>query len=238
VSELRIEYDDQPDGVIDKVNAALKPLGLSFEYGDGGDGFVAYQLRVSDPHAEAERLRDAVRQHRDERGDDRCHADDGRLYAVLPEGDTRPARETAVTLENCAKYIECRQTGREYVSPQRRIEELEAEVGRLKALCESLAARCHAQSEALAARAEAGHRVVSEGGTFVTFPPGVCGEGMTMGTPHERPRRYAGHGRYRGREEPPPAPEGGGPDFATVWFYASPVAAVLAVELLLWLARR
>lgn len=68
----------------------------------------------------------AIRQHRDERGDDRCHADDGRLYAVLPEGDTRPATETAVTLENCAKFIECRQTGREYVSPQRRIEELEA----------------------------------------------------------------------------------------------------------------
>lgn len=78
-------------------------------------------------------LEAAIRRHRDERGDDRCHADDGRLYAVLPEGDTRPARETAVTLENCARYIECRQTGREYVSPQRRIEELEAEVARLRA---------------------------------------------------------------------------------------------------------
>jgi hypothetical protein len=76
---------------------------------------------------EVERLRAAIRKHRDERGDDRCHADDGELYSVLPEGDTRPARETAVTLENCAKYIECRQTGREYVSPQRRIEELEAD---------------------------------------------------------------------------------------------------------------
>jgi hypothetical protein len=73
-------------------------------------------------------LEAAIRQHRDERGDDRCHADDGRLYAVLPEGDTRPARETAVTIENCAKYIECRQTGREYISPQRRIEELELEL--------------------------------------------------------------------------------------------------------------
>lgn len=70
-------------------------------------------------------LEEAIRQHRDERGDDRCHADDGRLYAVLPEGDTRPERETAVTVENCQGYIACRQTGREYVSPQRRIEELE-----------------------------------------------------------------------------------------------------------------
>lgn len=77
-------------------------------------------------------LEAAIRHHRDERGDDRCHADDGRLYAVLPEGDTRPERETAVTIENCQRYIECRQTGREYVSPQRRIEELEAEVAALR----------------------------------------------------------------------------------------------------------
>ena len=79
---------------------------------------------------EVMRLRTAIRQHRVRHGDDRCHADDGRLYAVLPEGDTRPARETAVTLENCQRYIECRQTEREYVSSQRRIEELEAEVQR------------------------------------------------------------------------------------------------------------
>lgn len=77
-------------------------------------------------------LQTAVRKHRDTRGDDRCFQDDAELYSALPEGDTRPARETAVTLENCEKYIECRQTGREYVSPQRRIEELEAENDRLK----------------------------------------------------------------------------------------------------------
>ena len=75
---------------------------------------------------ERDRLRSAIRKHRDYRGDDRCFADDHELYCVLPEGDTRPARETAVTIENCAKFIECRQQGREYVSPQRRIEELEA----------------------------------------------------------------------------------------------------------------
>lgn len=74
------------------------------------------------------KLEFAVRQHRDERGDDRCHADDGRLYRVLPEGDTRPVRETLVTLENCMKYIDCRQSGRDYISPQRRIEELEQTV--------------------------------------------------------------------------------------------------------------
>lgn len=80
-----------------------------------------------------ERLRDAIRRHRDYRGDDRCHLDDGELYDVLPEGDTRPARDTAITLENCQRYIDCRQLGREYVSPQRRIEELEADNARLRA---------------------------------------------------------------------------------------------------------
>lgn len=103
----------------------------------GGAGVIQHQhqalyednLRLTLRVAELEA---AIRQHRDERGDDRCHADDGRLYAVLPEGDTRPAHETAVTLDNCARYIACRQTGREYVSPQRRIEELEAANARLR----------------------------------------------------------------------------------------------------------
>ena len=81
---------------------------------------------------EVDKLRNAIRKHRDIRGDDRCFRDDADLYRVLPEGDTRPGRETEVTLENCYRYIKCRQGGREYVSPQRRIEELEAEVERLK----------------------------------------------------------------------------------------------------------
>ncbi len=68
----------------------------------------------------------AIRKHRDQRGDDRCHLDDGELYAVLPEGDTRPPQDTAVTLENCERFIRCRQQGREYVSPEREIERLRA----------------------------------------------------------------------------------------------------------------
>lgn len=96
----------------------------------------AHSTLAGDAVAVVERcelLEAAIREHRDERGDDRCHADDGRLYtATLPEGDTRPARETAVTIENCMAYIACRQTGRTYVSPQRRIEELEAEVALLR----------------------------------------------------------------------------------------------------------
>lgn len=79
-----------------------------------------------------EELLAAIRRHRDYRGDDRCHLDDGELYSVLPEGDTRPKSDLAVTIENCTRFIMARQLGREYVSPNRVIAELEAEVGRLR----------------------------------------------------------------------------------------------------------
>lgn len=76
---------------------------------------------------EIARLEAAIRKHRDYRGDHRCHLDDAELYTTaLPEGDTRPEKETAVTIENCQRFIDCRQKGREYISPQVRIEELEA----------------------------------------------------------------------------------------------------------------
>ena len=52
---------------------------------------------------EVEKLMAAIRKHRDYRGDDRCFQDDAELYAVLPEGDTRPHSETAVTIENCQR---------------------------------------------------------------------------------------------------------------------------------------
>lgn len=77
-------------------------------------------------------LRRAVRKHMTTRGDDRCYLDDAELYSALPEGDTRPRAETAVTIENCRRFIRCRQVGQVYTSPQRRIEELEAEVAALK----------------------------------------------------------------------------------------------------------
>lgn len=74
-------------------------------------------------------LEAAIRTHRDQRGDDRCWMDDETLYRVLPEGYSPPERDSAVELERCKQYIECRHNpGTEYVSPQRRIEELETEV--------------------------------------------------------------------------------------------------------------
>lgn len=79
----------------------------------------------------------AIRRHRDYRGDDRCHLDDGELYAVLPEGDTRPPVEMAVSPENCLRFIACRQQGREYLSPQRYVERLEARAQAAEAVIEA-----------------------------------------------------------------------------------------------------
>jgi hypothetical protein len=81
---------------------------------------------------EIERLRAAIRKHRDQRGDDRCWMDDEELYKVLPEGYVPPERDTSVELEHCRRFIACRRNpATAYVSPERRIEELEEERIRL-----------------------------------------------------------------------------------------------------------
>lgn len=78
-------------------------------------------------------LRKAIRSHRDQRGDDRCWMDDEELYKVLPEGYTPPERDTTVELQLCEQYINCRRNpATKYISPQRRIEELERENKSLK----------------------------------------------------------------------------------------------------------
>lgn len=74
---------------------------------DGPDVAVAGMSR-EELAAEVLRLRAGIRQHRDERGNDRCWMDDHRLYMLLPEKDPGvttllPKREF---LENCARYCE------------------------------------------------------------------------------------------------------------------------------------
>lgn len=79
------------------------------------------------------RLRNAIRRHRDQFGDDACWMDNHELYRHLPEGYTPPELDTEVELENCRKYIESRRCPfTTYVSPQRRIEELENKVRELE----------------------------------------------------------------------------------------------------------
>jgi len=81
-------------------------------------------------------LEDAIRAHRDARGDDRCWMDDEELYGILPEGYTAPERDCNIELENCKKFIATRHNNPStiYVSPQREIERLQGLVTELKAL--------------------------------------------------------------------------------------------------------
>lgn len=64
---------------------------------------------------EIERLRSAIRNHRDQQGDDRCFMDDEALYEVLPEGlggqYDRRVGDQAAMLQNCARFIACRTEG-------------------------------------------------------------------------------------------------------------------------------
>lgn len=81
---------------------------------------------------EVERLRAAIRKHRDQRGDDRCWKDNDELYAALPEGHAPVEHDTLVELENCRRYIaSCHDPRTEYVSPQREIERLQAAIATL-----------------------------------------------------------------------------------------------------------
>lgn len=59
---------------------------------------------------EVQKLRDAIRKHRDEKFHDRCWEDDKKLYKTLPEGlkgdQSLPPKEEF--LENCKRYWEHR----------------------------------------------------------------------------------------------------------------------------------
>lgn len=64
-------------------------------------------------YVEINRLRDAIRKHRDQRLDDRCWEDDIELYEVLPEGadpryiDLRLLPKE-VMMVNCDRFTTCR----------------------------------------------------------------------------------------------------------------------------------
>lgn len=95
----------------------------------------AARVKPEDLHVRIRELEDAIRAHRDARGDDRCWLDDETLYRVLPEGYQPPSRDTAVELDRCRQFIACRRhPATEYVSPEREIERLRALVGEAPAI--------------------------------------------------------------------------------------------------------
>lgn len=64
-------------------------------------------LPRQDLKAEIRRLRAAIRDHRDQRADDRCVEDDDRLYAALGDGIKcdRRVGDKAQMLKNCERFI-------------------------------------------------------------------------------------------------------------------------------------
>ena len=77
-------------------------------------------------------LKSAIRRHRDFRGDDRCWLDDVELYESLGElipGDGRRLPSPVEMLENCKRFVESRHPMCvPYLSPQRRIDDLEKQL--------------------------------------------------------------------------------------------------------------
>lgn len=76
---------------------------------------------------ENERLKAAIRKHRDQRGDDRCWLDDGELYGVLGEGLSNqelPPHDEFIS--NCERYWKCRQSDGEKYEAASRVRALEA----------------------------------------------------------------------------------------------------------------
>lgn len=93
------------------------------------------QYALEEALREVTRLTEAIRAHRDSwlGGDNACWQDNEKLYQQLPEGFAIPERGTFVELKNCERYLaSCHHPGIKYVSPQVRIEELEAKVAKLE----------------------------------------------------------------------------------------------------------
>lgn len=58
-------------------------------------------------------LEDAIRKHRDQKGDDRCWMDDQELYAVLNDGNLgdNTVGDQEKMLKNCQRYVQLRCKG-------------------------------------------------------------------------------------------------------------------------------
>jgi hypothetical protein len=95
---------------------------------------------------EVERLRSAIREHRDQRDDRRCWLDDLKLYAALDDGppdpDTTALPPREDFLESCRRYWEQRQcpamSGKAPMPGGMTIEQLTAEVERLRSTLRSV----------------------------------------------------------------------------------------------------
>lgn len=123
--------------LVKEIRRLLDEVVLEKNRGDFAWGQVDMLEKGFDPRLaltelQLKQAQDAIRKHCDYRGDDRCYLDDEELYKILPEGYTPPARDSCVELERCKAYIASRHNPNiEYISPQKRIEELEASLAEI-----------------------------------------------------------------------------------------------------------
>ena len=77
---------------------------------------------------EVQKLRDGIRTHRDQKGDDNCFLDDQMyLYGLLPEkiGAYPELPNKDLMMLNCSRYYECRKIGKLY-QPLKKFDETRA----------------------------------------------------------------------------------------------------------------
>lgn len=115
---------------------------------------MARELQAFKAKADLSRVATALRKFRDIKGDDRCYKDLYELYCSLPEGYTPEPEQVGIDLNLCAAFKRSEEDPRvKYVSPQRRIEQLEAEIVQLRFLMKRIASLAqeseHGKKEAL-----------------------------------------------------------------------------------------
>lgn len=74
-------------------------------------------MSVVELQNEIMKLREGIRSHRDQKGDDNCWLDDFQLYGLLPEkinADPQLPNKELMML-NCSRYYDCRKAGKLYV---------------------------------------------------------------------------------------------------------------------------
>lgn len=85
-------------------------------------------MSIFDLQAEVQKLRDGIRAHRDQKGDDNCWLDDQMyLYGLLPEkiGADPELPNKDLMMLNCSRYYECRKAGKLY-KPLKKFDEARA----------------------------------------------------------------------------------------------------------------
>jgi hypothetical protein len=82
-------------------------------------------MSITQLQDEAQKLRDGIRAHRDQKDDDNCFLDDQMyLYGLLPEkiGADPELPNKDLMMLNCSRYYECRKAGKLY-QPLKKFEE-------------------------------------------------------------------------------------------------------------------